>query len=247
MNDNRQQPGSNRRRITIRSLLALTLIVAIGFGWINAVKRAESHRDEVWRIQQRLLAANEQLELRDVAEKPQPGTRRHRFLYETNLEGNDFRGVNISAGPSAFQKTWLVDSQLQNTIIVAGTSSFQRARFDHANLQNAQLTGGGASFQLASFAGADLRNASLTGGGASFQCASLRDANLDGATINCPVNSSSFQLVDIDSASFRHADLSAIRAEDLESCYFFTPPMYDDKTRFPAGFDPAAVGWKLVQ
>jgi uncharacterized protein YjbI with pentapeptide repeats len=222
------------------------MIVAIGFGWINAAKQAKHWQAQAWRLQQRLLAADTQLKLRRLAEKPADETRHPGFLYETNLEGGDFRDIKIRIGAAAFQKTWLVGAKLPNATIVAGDRSFQHARFDHANLRNARMTGGGGAFQLASFAGADLSHAALTGGGASFQGASFRDADLTGATIRCPPSGSAFQVVDIDSAKFPDADLSAIEAADLRSCHFSAAPTYNDRTLFPPGFDPIDVGWKRV-
>lgn len=230
--------------MTIRTLLGVTLIAAFGFGLIVAVQQTNVWRYRYFRAERRLMAAESQLKLRGVARRPDGVARLQRFLFEAVLEGSDFSNVSIKAGASAFQKTWLVNADLENANIVAGGASFQRATFDHANLHGAQLAGGTSSFQLASFAGADLQGATLTGGDASFQGASFRDADLTGASIKCPANGSAFQAVDLNSAKFERADISAISTGDLESCYFSEPPTYNEKTRFPSGFDPAVAGWK---
>ena len=240
--------GEKRSRFSIRSLLAFTLIVAIGFLCVQSALDAQKWKQRHLQLSERLMAAENQLSFRsgrNGRKLPDPGNRSRGFLSGAQLDGSDFRGVVIRLGASAFQRTSLNDANLQNAVITAGGASFQFAQFDGANLQGAKLTGGGASFQLASFVAADLSQATLTGSGSSFQLASFRNANLTGATITGP--NISFQAVDLDSAKFEHADLSAIAAADLAACYFSTPPTYNANTRFPTGFDPVAVGWKLTE
>jgi uncharacterized protein YjbI with pentapeptide repeats len=120
--------------------------------------------------------------------------------------------------------------------LTGGGASFQGASFNNAILRNAKLAGGGSSFQLATFENADLSGAVLSG---SLQGVSLRKAKCVGTTIN-----GSFQGANIGAAQFQNADLSAVRSEDLGSCYFDAPPTYDANTKFPDRFDPVTHGWK---
>jgi hypothetical protein len=48
-------------------------------------------------------------------------------------------------------------------------------------------------------------------------------------------------------ARLESADLSAITADNLASCYFKVPPTYDSRTRFPQGFDPVKNSWRRVE
>jgi hypothetical protein len=50
--------------------------------------------------------------------------------------------------------------------------------------------------------------------------------------------------VNISGARFERADLSAIDADNLASCYFVEPPTYDDRTVFPSGFDAEEQSWR---
>lgn len=233
-------------QITLRALFGLTLVIAFVLSLYRCNQRVKRWQQETFQLREKLRAADWQIEFRDDPKKPESGSKGRGFLSKVNLEGQDFRGVSITVGSSAFQKTWLVGANLQKTTIAAGGASFQFVRLDHANLQGANLSAGGSSFQLASFLGADLRGATLTGGGASFQGSSMREADLTGATIICPPNLSAFQGVDISSANFQGADISAVQALNLQSCYFSTPPKYDAKTKFAKDFDPVAADWELV-
>lgn len=53
----------------------------------------------------------------------------------------------------------------------------------------------------------------------------------------------SLEVLRIDGAQFQGADLSQVDAAVLANWTFQRPPVYDDRTRFPAGFDPAARRW----
>ena len=70
----------------------------------------------------------------------------------------------------------------------------------------------------------------------------FRDATLIGTRL-----SGNFQAVNFSGAKLEAADLSAIARDDLASCYFKEPPTYDEKTKFPTGFDPAERSWRPVE
>jgi uncharacterized protein YjbI with pentapeptide repeats len=166
----------------------------------------------------------------------QRSLRDKRMSARGGFEGIDLRGAVIEAGISAFQKSVFDYSDLSNASLTGGGSSFQGASFYKATLKNAKLAGGGSSFQLANFESADMTGAVLTG---NLQGVSLRNAECVGTTIK-----GSFQGANIDGVQFQSADLSALRSEDLASCYYDAPPTYDANTKFPNGFDPVANGWK---
>ncbi len=120
--------------------------------------------------------------------------------------------------------------------MIGGDASFQGASFKFAILKNAKLTGGESSFQAAVFEDADLSEAVLVGG---LEGVLLKNANCTGVTIK-----GSFHGANIDGTEFGSADLTGIQSEDLGSCYFETPPSYNERTSFPAGFNPKERGWE---
>ncbi|MBT3375571.1 MAG: pentapeptide repeat-containing protein [Lentisphaerae bacterium] len=172
-----------------------------------------------------------------------------------NYDGADFAGTVLSNAASSFQRASfdsanLADAKLNGSFQLASfvnadlsgaelAGSFQCACFDNASLVNATLSGEGSSFQAASFVAADLSGASIKG---NFQCARFAGAKLVGATV-LDSGGPAFQGMDIDGSWFEGADLSKITRRTLESCFFGTPPSYDEETRFPQGFNPRRQGW----
>ncbi|NND99939.1 MAG: pentapeptide repeat-containing protein [Pirellulaceae bacterium] len=244
MDSNRQIP-SNGKRFSIRTLLGITVIVAISLGWMSSLNRLSRVKAQMIKERDRTAVIEGHIE--SIYQTKQNERNQGRgFLSGMNLDGCDFAGVTIKTGSSAFQSTTLNDAQLPNANITVGGSSFQSASFDRANLQSATLTATGSSFQIVTFVQSDLRSATLNAGnGAVFQAASFRGADLTGATINCS-GISAFQAVDIDSANFTDADLSSIDANNLRTAYFSDPPTYSVGTKFPTGFVPADAGWVLA-
>jgi uncharacterized protein YjbI with pentapeptide repeats len=221
-------------------LLLLTALVAMALGWRASTRDAKEQLArqtiQLRYAEQELERARDDLKDRDRPKQPNP-----RSFWEAELDGAQLSGVTISSPTNAFQRASLKNCDLQNATLEAGDAAFQYARFDGSNLANAKLTGGGASFQLATFVGCDLTGAVLDGRGSSFQLSSFENATLVGSKLV-----GSFQLVNISGARFEGADLSALDSDSLEDCYFKEPPTYDGKTRFPAGFDPAANLWRRV-
>jgi len=221
-------------------MLIFTLLVALALGWHSSVQRAERmlalQTNRLRYADQELNRIREELGFRNRATRGSAGT-----LWDVQFDGARLRGISFSSPNNAFQRTSFKDCDLQNAALQAGGAAFQRARFDGANLADAKLTGGGSSFQRATFVGADLTGAALAGGGSSFQLSSFENATLVGARLV-----GSFQLSNISGARFEGADLSALDSDSLASCYFQKPPIYDDRTRFPPGFDPLARHWRRV-
>lgn len=236
-----QNIEGRRPQFSIRTALLVFLIVALVFGWYKSVVEVHRKNEE---LQWQLLRAHSEIETaKSRAEFAQRPKRRLSSKFGPSIvsfEGMNLRGISISG--AQFQGSSFKDCDLRDATLIGGGASFQGAQFDGANLTNATLTGGGASFQQASFVGADLSGAVLTGNlqGASFERAKLVGARV---IVFSPVE---FQCANIDGTHFQAADLSAIAPNALESCYFNAPPLYDEKTKFPAGFDPKAQGWSLV-
>ena len=231
--------AKRRFRFTLRALFAATLLIAAIFGWRASSQRAERRLAE---MEMRTKYAEQELQrARDEgASLGRIESDKSRVFWMADLEGAHWSGVIFHSPTNAFQRASLRNCLLEDARLSADTSSFQLARFDGARLARAKLVGGDCSFQHATFVGADLRAAVLQGGAASFQGASFEGASLVDARLI-----GSFQLVNINEANFSGADLSAVSAESLASCYFQTAPTYDRRTRFPAGFDPAQHLWRL--
>ena len=232
-------------KFSLRTLLGLTLLVALVFAWYASSKQ---YAEQIRRLNVRLNFAEEELDrAKDDFEREQrrgsAKTSARRPFRDAKFDGLTLSEFSVVTGNSAFQNTSFVGCELKNANLTGKTSSFQGARFDRAILAGAKLTGGAGAFQGASFASADLSGAVLTGEGSALQGASFEGANLTGAKINA-TDTSAFQSVNIDSAMFQNADLSALSPLALESCYFRSPPTYNSETKFPAGFDPAVQGWK---
>lgn len=226
----------------MRGLIVLILFVALALGWFSAQQRATREQRQQER---RLRYAMEELsrardELQEMARGVRPD--RMRSFGGADFESSNLAGMTIASKDNAFQRASFRNCHLEGTTLVGGDASFQLARFDAAKLAEAHLKGGGASFQRASFVGAELTYATLAGGPVSFQGATFEGANLTGANL-----SGNFQLVNISGTKFEAADLSSIRRDDLANCYFKDPPTYDDRTKFPQGFDPAQCLWRRVE
>ncbi len=233
-------------RFTIREVLLLTLLIAVAFGWRHSSERsARQLRDLQRRITHAKYAADFDASREEVQSRKAPSVWKkglqQKFSYLT-LDGVNLQGVSINGGDQSFQSAALVNCNLSGATL---DGTFQGARFDGSNLAGAKLGSGRASFQMSSFVDVDMTGATLQGGGSSFQGASFAGANLTDAAILC--SGASFQAVKVDGVSFQGADLSRLDHGALESCYFQTPPMYDERTRFPADFDPVEAGWKLAE
>jgi uncharacterized protein YjbI with pentapeptide repeats len=231
-------------QFTIRNVLATTAVIALAFGWYSSAQHADI---TIARLSSRLSYAETELDLliqraafRHSAKRLDSSPNGQPPL--TDMDGVNLSGTSIIGADSAFQRSCFDNGDLRYATLKGDASSFQGAQFNNAMLAGARLTGGVASFQLASFENADLSGAILAGGGSSFQGASVAGAKLIGAQIVC--SRTSFQGVNIDGAQFQGADLSALERQSLEGCHFKTPPTYDEKTRFPAEFDPVAQLWK---
>ncbi len=268
MSSNRDR-GGRRLQFTLRAALVATLLIALAFGWYSSMRSAE---ERIARLSKRLLGAEARLTLSQAhaqirdEDGPKDGRPSNRSFSFAKLDGAKLRDATIAVRGNAFQRARFNDCDLQDATLEADGAAFSGAQFDNGNLANVKLTGGGSSFQVASFAGADLSGATLTADGASFQAASFAGADLSGAVLTC--NGASFQGaslegakligarvvstvpsfggVHIDGVQFQGADLSMIDRSSLESCYFETPPNYDEKTRFPDGFDPVGQQWARV-
>jgi uncharacterized protein YjbI with pentapeptide repeats len=218
----------------------LMLLAAVLLGWRSSLQRGAQ---QLKRQEIRLQYAEEELRrARDLLrDRNRPNRVVSRVLDETVLDGANLRGVTIASSENAFQRASLRNCNLTTAVLEGGDSAFQLAHFDGARLVHARLKGGFASFQEATFNNANLTDAVLLGRGSSFQRASFENATLVRARL-----AGSFQAVNLTGAHLEGADLSAIAAEDLASCYFKQPPTYDDQTRFPAAFDPAAQQWARV-
>jgi uncharacterized protein YjbI with pentapeptide repeats len=225
-------------QFTVRTALVAMTFVALAFGWYVSMRRANL---TIAQLQARARHARSEslankFQARDLERDRSRVVRRPKgILSGANLDGANLRGISIVGDASAFQRTCFNNADRENASL---SGSFQYAQFDHANLVNATLTGDATAFQRSSFVNADLSGAVLTG---SFQVSSFAGAKLIGTRfLGSRV---SFQGVNIDGAQFQGADLSAIHHQNLESCYFQAPPLYDEKTRFPDGFDPVAQLW----
>jgi uncharacterized protein YjbI with pentapeptide repeats len=237
-------------QFSLRAVLVLMMMLAVLLAWRVSLDRAERRlAEQVERTQlqaSQLRYAEEELqrardELRDVGRvKPD----RTRAFWQASFDGAQLRGATLASPENAFQRASFNGCQLTGATLRGGGSSFQLARFDDAQLAEAKLTGGNASFQYATFVGADLTGAVLTGGPSSFQKASFERAKLIGSRLSG--GGTAFQSANISETHFEGADLSALDADSLSSCYFHQPPSYDAKTKFPTGFDPAARQWRLV-
>lgn len=227
-------------RLKLRTALALVGGVALATGWYASMERLRSRdawlRQQLFNARYEAQAAAWRAEAR--ADELLYGAEQKSAPPRVRFEGAKLPGVVITAGDGAFQRAVFDNADLSNGSLTAGVSSFQLASFNNAVLTGARLIGGGASFQLASFENADLENAVLRG---NLQSISLKNAKCIGATI-----SGSFQGANIDGAQFQRADLSAVKTNDLASCYFDSPPAFDRATKFPDGFDPVDQGWELV-
>ncbi len=266
MEGERERRGC-RPQFTIRTMLFVTLLIALGMGWYSSMERArEKLRREgeerrklyrlmkdatnqynlsLWRNKARERAESKQREVAGVNLKDAKIEVGEFAFAETSFIDCSFRNAILRIDGGAFQGSQLDNTDLADVELTASGSTFQSASFVSADLSGAVITCSGASFQGASFANADLSGAVLTTGGTSFQGVSLDGAKLTAARLEFDVVS--FQGANINGAQFQGADLSTADWRTLEGwCYFETPPSYDEETRFPAGFDPVERGWTRV-
>ncbi len=227
-------------RFSIQSLLTIILVVALLCGWISTLQSIDRIRK---RYEQQLEYSNgelvrskEQLQYLQRGKRPD----RNRFFWEAELEGSNLAGMTIASDGNAFQLASFRACNLEGARLRGGTASFQRASFDEAKLKGAALSGEGASG--ATFVGADLTGATLSGGWGAFADASFENAILVEAKW-----AGSFERANISGVKFEGADLSAIVADNLISCYFDVPPVYDSRTKFPSGFEPTQHRWQMAK
>jgi uncharacterized protein YjbI with pentapeptide repeats len=166
-------------------------------------------------------------------------------FFKTKFDRADLTEAKLT-GDAAFQQASFTHARLADAVLNGGVSGFQMAKFDDATLLGARLNGGGSSFQGASFARANLTGAILKGEGAALQLVNLDDANCTKLQIRCASALAAFQVASLNNTRFAAADLSSLAQQSLRSCVFKpdTPPTYDDRTKFPAGFNPAKQGWR---
>ena len=236
---NDSPPPQRRLRFTLRDALAATMLVTLAFGWYASHQQAQREYAQLARRleydEAEAIHGKSREETFNEA-KERRHTEPYRTLFAVDFSGSNLKGVTITGPDIAFQLAIFNDANLEHARLAG---SFQGAQFKNASLAGAQLTGGGASFQESSFEGANLTGATLIGGGASFQASTFQRANLRGARIVC--SGTSFQAVNIDDANFQAADLSTIDPGALASCYFKTPPTYNDKNPLPPRLRPPAT------
>ena len=148
------------------------------------------------------------------------------WLYDGSLEGVKFRNANLMRA----------DFQSAN---FAG-ADFLSAKLTGANLRGASLDG--AILVLANFEEADLLNANITGAfllRAKVAGANLAEANLTGANLQ----QADFAGTILWKANLEGADLAGanITGANLGGANL-KGVVYDDKTRWPDGFDPKSAG-----
>jgi uncharacterized protein YjbI with pentapeptide repeats len=170
-----------------------------------------------------------------------------RAFYETKFDHADLTNARLT-GAAAFQKASFKHAKLDDAVLEGGGSGLQIAVFDDATLVGARLIGGGSSFQGASFARANLTGAVLQGEGPALQGVNLDHANCANLQAHCTSALTAFQAASLNNTQFAGADLSSLADRSLGSCVFkpATPPTYDKRTRFPAGFSPANHGWRKI-
>ena len=214
---NQPQVASRRPQFSLRSALVGMSLVALACGWYVSVQRQEIPPE-----------------------------------------------ASITGGISAFQRASFAGGRMQDSVLRGDGATFQEATFEGANLAGAKLTASGAAFQGATLAGCNLTGATLSGSLSSFQQATFAGCNFFGAVLagddtafqgtsfqgarllgaKLRGGGQSFQGVEIDQAQLQGANLSQLDSVTLASWSFNSPPTYDDQTRFPTGFDPAAHNWE---
>ncbi|QDT07607.1 Pentapeptide repeats (8 copies) [Rubripirellula lacrimiformis] len=238
-------PNKRGCRFTIRSTLLAMAWVALALACYTTFQTNLRRSQQEHILYQRAETLESLQENVYAMQVPRTANSQRGFLSGRDLDLADFSGVNVVAGSGAFQSTSMVGANFSGATITVGGASFQHTKLDGADLRGATITVGSSSLQITSFQAADLRGAVIvTPGGATLQYASFRDADLSSATIDCQSDLSSFQEVDINGVEFAAADLTGIHADGLTSAYFWAPPSYDDRTKFPADFDPQRAGWK---
>jgi Pentapeptide repeats (8 copies) len=226
-------------KFSSRTLFGVVALVALISGWFSTWQKADRasrmHEQQLLYAEQELERARDQV--RDLTRGKQPNPARS--FWEAELEGSNLTGMTITSTENAFQRASFRNCGLEKATLKGGGASFQFACFDDADLAQATLIGGGASFQGSTFVRDELTGATLAGGPGSFQSVSFEDAILVGAKLE-----GSFQATNISGAKFEGADISAIGCDDLNSCYFKSPPTYNAATKFPKGFDPREQLWR---
>jgi uncharacterized protein YjbI with pentapeptide repeats len=215
---NEPQVASRRPQFSLRSALVGMLLVALACGWYASVRRESA------------IPSAASIDSGESA------------FQRASFSGGRMRGAILRGDVSTFQLATFDGADLAGARLTASGASFQHATFARCDLSRAALSGSHSSFQLASFAGCDLSRAVLAGDHSAFQATSFQGARLLGAKLRG--GGQSFQGIEIDQAQFRGADLSQLDSGTLASWSFNSPPIYDELTRFPAGFDPAAHKWE---
>jgi len=154
-----------------------------------------------------------------------------------------------------YARQWFSGKDFTSTQMVSG--HYRQSRLNGANFQGMKFRG--AEFEQCDLAGANMQGA-VFGPGTKFSRSTLNGANLQGADFSgATLDSVNFRGADLrkskgmtnvkkinfQRADLRGADLSKIR-KPLDQVVW-TDAIYDAKTKFPAGFDPAAVGAKAAR
>ena len=142
--------------------------------------------------------------------------------------GEDFSGRDLNS--ATFFQVRMNGSNFQNANLAA--SSFEQCDLAEADFRGAKFSPDSRMFRVTAnegnFEGVDFNKITI-------DSVNLRDANLRGAKNFGDVKRANFQKADL-----RGADLSGLKLP-LEEV-FWEKAIYDSKTIFPKGFDPAASG-----
>jgi len=142
--------------------------------------------------------------------------------------GEDFSGRDLNS--ATFFQVRMNGSNFQNANLAA--SSFEQCDLAEADFRGAKFSPDSRMFRVTAnegnFEGVDFNKITI-------DSVNLRDANLRGAKNFGDVKRVNFQKADL-----RGADLSGLKLP-LEEV-FWEKAIYDSKTIFPKGFNPAASG-----
>jgi uncharacterized protein YjbI with pentapeptide repeats len=149
------------------------------------------------------------------------------------FSGKDFTGTHKMSGH--YRQSRLNGTNFQGM-------KFRGAEFEQCDLADANMQGAvfgpGTKFFRSTLNGANLQ-------GADFSGATLDSVNFRGADLRKSKGMTNVKKINFQRADLRGADLSKIR-NPLDQVVW-TDAIYDAKTKFPAGFDPAAVGAKTAR
>jgi uncharacterized protein YjbI with pentapeptide repeats len=147
-------------KFTIRTLLLVTVCVALATGWYSEARR---NRINISLLQQHLRFKTLESDLisgrRKVTSKDDATPIGDVSLTKSlQLDRTDLTKVEIHVTQHQMEAASFRGSNLENAKLVGPGSAFQRAHFENARMRGATLDGGTSSFQYAMFDGADLTN-----------------------------------------------------------------------------------------